>query len=87
MIHNSSRETIAFLKEKIFKKKSDLDQDLEFKKINADRDAMLAKAVDALSRERSLKKKLNLFPNHTWKKKNFSVKSSRTIPKAAKLLL
>ena len=49
--HHESRETIAFLKEKIFKKKSELDQDLEFKKINADRDVMLAKAVDALSRE------------------------------------
>ena len=61
--HHESRETIiAFLKEKIFKK------DLEFKKINADRDVMLAKAVDALSRERSLKEKLNLFPNLTWKK-------------------
>ena len=37
--HHKSRETIAFLKEKIFKKKSELGQDLEFKKINADRDA------------------------------------------------
>ena len=35
--HHESRETIAFLKEPIFKKKSELDQDLEFKKINADR--------------------------------------------------
>ena len=35
--HHESRETIAFLKEKIFKKKSALDQDLEFNKINADR--------------------------------------------------
>jgi hypothetical protein len=34
--HHESRETIAFLKEAIFKKKSELDQDLEFKKINAD---------------------------------------------------
>ena len=49
--HHKSRETIAFLKEKIFKKKSALDQDLEFNKINADRDVMLAKAVDALSQE------------------------------------
>ena len=81
--HHESRETIAFLKEKIFKKKSDLDQDLEFKKINADRDVMLAKAVDALSRERCLKQKIESFPNHTWKKRNFFVKSSRTIPKAA----
>ena len=40
---------IAFLKVKIFKKKSELDQDLEFKKNNADRDVMLAKTVDALS--------------------------------------
>jgi len=53
--HHESRETIAFLKEKIFKKNSALDQDLEFKKINLDRDVMLAKAVDAMSRERSLK--------------------------------
>ena len=43
--HHESRETIAFLKEPIFKKKSELDQDLEFKKINADRDVMLAKAL------------------------------------------
>ena len=40
--HHESRETIAFLKQKIFKKKSEVDQDLEFKKINADRDVMLA---------------------------------------------
>ena len=40
--HHESRETIAFLKEPIFKKNSELDQDLEFKKINADRDVMLA---------------------------------------------
>jgi hypothetical protein len=44
---------------------------------------ILAKAVDALNRERSLKEKLNFFPNHTWKKKNFFLKSSGTIPKAA----
>ena len=45
--HHKSRETIAFLKEKIFKKKSELPvyQDLEFKKINADKDLMLAKAA------------------------------------------
>ena len=49
--HHESRGTIAFLKEQIFKKKSELDQDLEFKKINADRDVMLDKAVDALNRE------------------------------------
>ena len=58
------------MKSKIFKKKSELDQDLEFKKINADRDVMTMlakKAVDAMSRERSLKDFfLNLFPNHTW---------------------
>ncbi len=41
--HHKSRETIAFLKEKIFKKNSAIDQDLEFKKINADRAVMLAK--------------------------------------------
>ena len=56
--HHESTETIAFLKEPIFKKNSELDQDLEFKKINADRDVMLAKAVDALSQERSLKHKI-----------------------------
>jgi hypothetical protein len=37
--------------EQIFKKKSEPDQDLEFKKINAGRDVMLAKTVDALIRE------------------------------------
>ena len=68
--HHESRETIAFLKEKIFKNKSEIDQDLEFKKINADRDVIQDKAVDALSQEQSQ----NLFPNHTWKKKNFFVK-------------
>ena len=36
--HHESRKTIAFPKEKIFKKKAELDQDLEFKKINRDRD-------------------------------------------------
>ena len=41
--HHESRETIAFLKEKIFKKNSAIDQDLECKKINADRAVMLAK--------------------------------------------
>jgi hypothetical protein len=50
--HHKSRETIAFLKEKIFKKKSELPvyQDLEFKKINADRDVMtmLAKAAQLM---------------------------------------
>jgi hypothetical protein len=56
--HHKSRETIAFLKEQMFKKKSALDQDLEFNKINADRDVMLAKAVDALSRERIWKHKI-----------------------------
>ena len=35
-----SRETIEFLKEKIFKKISALDQELKLKKINADRDVM-----------------------------------------------
>ena len=38
--HHESRETIVFPKEQIFKKKSALDQDLEFNKINADRDVM-----------------------------------------------
>ena len=47
--HHESRENIAFLKEKIFKKKFELDQDLEFKKLNAGRDVMLAKSVDAVS--------------------------------------
>ena len=56
--HQKSRDTIAFLKEQVFMKKSELDQDLEFNKINADRNVMLAKAVDALSRERSLKHKI-----------------------------
>ena len=36
--HHESRATIAFLKEKIFKKISALDQELKLKKINADRD-------------------------------------------------
>ena len=44
-IMKQSWEMIAFLKEKIFKKKPELDQDLEFKKVNADRDVMLAKAI------------------------------------------
>jgi hypothetical protein len=61
--HHESRETIEFLKEKIFKTKSALDQDLEFKKINADRNVMLAKAVDALNWERSLKHKIESFSN------------------------
>ena len=61
--HHESRETIAFLKEQIFKKKSELDQDLEFNKINADRDLMLAKAVDALSQEGTLKRKIESFSN------------------------
>ena len=43
--HHESRETIAFLKEQIFKKKSELDQDLEFKKINADRDVICESLV------------------------------------------
>ncbi len=87
--HHESRETIAFLKEKIFKKKSELDQDLKFKKINADRDVMLAKAVDALSWERSLKHKTDSFSKSYMeeKDKDFFVKSSRTIPKAASLRL
>ena len=59
--HHESREPTAFLKEKIFKKKSELDQDHEFKKINADRDLMLAKTVDALSREQSLKQEIESF--------------------------
>jgi hypothetical protein len=59
--HHESRETIAFLKEQIFKKKFELDQDLEFKKINAYRDVTLAKAVDALSRELSQKHKIESF--------------------------
>jgi hypothetical protein len=46
---------------------------------------MLAKAVDALSRERSLKKKIESFSKSYMeeKDKDFFVKSSRTIPKAA----
>ncbi len=83
--HHESRETIAFLKEKIFKKKSALDQDLEFNKINADRDVMLAKAVDALSREQSQKHKIDSFSKSYMEEKDedFFVKSSRTIPEAA----
>ena len=42
--HHESREFIEFLKDKTFKKNSALDQDVEFKKINADRDVILDKA-------------------------------------------
>ena len=72
--HHESREIIAFLKEQIFKKKSELDQDLEFKKINADRDAMLAKAVDALNRERSQKHKIESFSKSYMEEKEFICK-------------
>ena len=83
--HQESRENIEFLKEKIFKKNSALDQDLEFKKINANRDVMLAKAVDALSLKRSLKHKIESFSKSYMeeKDKDFFVKSLKTIPKAA----
>jgi hypothetical protein len=78
--HHESRETIiAFLKEKIFNK------DLEFKKINADRDVMLAKAVDALRREQSLRNKIESFSKSYMNEKDYDlfVKLSRPIPKAA----
>ena len=81
--HHESRETIAFLKEKIFKKKSELDQDLEFKKINADRDVMLAKAVDALSRERSLKKKIESFSKSYMEEKEFLCKIIENNPEGS----
>ena len=60
---HESRAISAFLQKKIFKKKSALNQDLEIKNINSERYVILAKAVDALSRKRSLKPKK--IPNHT----------------------
>jgi hypothetical protein len=81
--HHESRETIAFLKEKIFKKKSALDQDLEFNKINADRDVMLAKAVDALSRERSLKHKIESFSKSYMEEKEFLCKIIENNPEGS----
>jgi len=76
--HHESRNTIAFLKEPIFKKKSELDQDLEF-----DRDVMLAKAVDALSRERSLKNKIESFSKSYMKEKEFLCKIIKNNPEGS----
>jgi len=81
--HHESRETIAFLKEQIFKKKSELDQDLEFKKINADRDVMLAKAVNALNRERSQKHKIESFSKSYMEEKEFLCKIIENNPKGS----
>jgi hypothetical protein len=81
--HHESRETIAFLKEQIFKKKSALDQDLEFKKINADRDVMLAKAVDALSLERSQKNKIKSFSKSCMEEKEFLCKIIENNPEGS----
>ena len=82
--HHKSRETIAFLKEKIIMKKSELDQDLEFKKINADRDVMLAKApVDALNRERSQKHKIESFSKSYMEEKEFLCKIIENNPEGS----
>jgi hypothetical protein len=74
--HHESIETIAFLKEKIFKKKSEL-----IKTSNSRRSMqtemhviMLAKAVDALSRERSLKHKIESFSKSYMEEKEFLCK-------------
>ena len=81
--HHKSTETIAFLKEPIFKKKSELDQDLEFKKINADRDVMLAKAVDALCQERSLKHKIESFSRSYMEEQEFLCKIIENNPEGS----
>ena len=56
-----SIKNINMNKESIFKKKCELDQDLEIKKISGDRDVILAKAIDALRWERNLKHKIEAF--------------------------
>ena len=81
--HHESRETIAFLKDPIFKKNSELDQDLEFNKINADRDVMLAKAVDAIIRERSLKHKIEFFSKSYMEEKEFLCKIIENNPEGS----
>ena len=81
--HHKSRETIAFLKEQLFKKRSESDQDLEFKKINADRDVMLAKAVDALNRERSQKHKIESFSKLYIEEKEFLCKIMEKNPEGS----
>jgi hypothetical protein len=81
--HHESRETIALLKEPIFKKKSELDQDLEFKKINSDRDVILDKAVDALSWERSQKHNIESFSKSYMEEKEFLCKIIENNPEGS----
>ena len=76
--HHESRETIALLKEQIFKKKSALDQDK-----NANRDVMLAKTVAALSRERSLKHKIESFSKKYIEEKEFLYKIIENKPEGS----
>ena len=66
-----------------WKSLSELDQDLEFNKINADRDVILAKAVDALSRERSQKHKIKSFSKSYMEENEFLCKIIENNPEGS----
>ncbi len=87
-----SRETIAYLKEKQYiqeKVRAKSRPRIQEDQCRQRWVVMRAKAVDALSREWSLKEKIEFFSKLYMEEKDeyFFVKSLRTIPKAASLLL